>query len=212
MDISPYGDSETGSWFAYSLGISITWILDLRIVEKEIAAFPGNLPCVAHLLKNDFLNNLLVRTFAILGQAGLVDLVSKIKNPKSFSAMSNNTTSAFLGSPPNTLQDYYIIRGLYRVYGLGDADPNVGSSLFPKQPANYVHETKTTELYFGLVMIILSVLITTIPRLVLRASNPGMVFGSDDWAIIVAAVSFIHPPMPGTTDNYREDFDLIMFA
>lgn len=103
--------------------------------------------------------------------------------------MSNNTTSAFLGSPPNTLQDYYIVRGLFRSNGLGDLDPNAGAFFFPPKPPNYVHESKATVVCIGLIVIILSILITTVPRVFLRASKSGMVFGSDDWTIIVAAVS-----------------------
>lgn len=103
--------------------------------------------------------------------------------------MSDNIKSAFLGDPPNTDRDYYIIRGLYRLYGIEDADPNVGIPFFPQTPPGYVHEKKTTQILVGLVVIIIVILATTVPRVVLRASTPGMIFGSDDWAIIVAAVS-----------------------
>lgn len=106
------------------------------------------------------------------------------------SVMSENTTSALVGNPPNTQQDFYIIRGLDRSYELNISDPNDGWTYFAAEPSGYVHETKQTQVIVGLVIMILTVLIPTATRVILRASNPAMQFGSDDWAIILAAVSF----------------------
>lgn len=104
--------------------------------------------------------------------------------------MANNTTSALFGDPPNTKRDYYIIRGMERSYGLSSADPNDGFTYFASEPAGYVHETKIASIMAGLVIMILAILIPTVTRLALRASIPAMSFGSDDWAIILAAVSY----------------------
>lgn len=104
--------------------------------------------------------------------------------------MATNTTSALFGDPPNTKRDYYIIRGIDRTYGLGSSDPNDGFTYFASEPPGYVHETKSSSILAGLVIMILTILIPTVTRLVLRASIPAMSFGSDDWAIILAAVSF----------------------
>lgn len=105
--------------------------------------------------------------------------------------MATNTTSALFGNPPNTERDYYIIRGLDRTYGLDSSDPNDGFTYFASEPSGYVHETKSASILAGLVIMILTILIPTVTRLVLRASIPAMSFGSDDWAIILAAVSFL---------------------
>lgn len=104
--------------------------------------------------------------------------------------MSTNTASALLGEPPNNERDYYIIRGLDRLYGSGKGDPSKGSAIFPSAPPGYVPEAKATPIVIGLVIIMFTILITTVPRVALRASNPAMTFGIDDWAIIAAAVSY----------------------
>lgn len=107
--------------------------------------------------------------------------------------MSNDTTtasSAILGTSPNTQQDYYIVRGLLREYGLASAvDPAEGFPLFPQAPPGYTHESKRPQIIVALVFIILVILLPTIARLVTRARNLQMIWGSDDWAIILAAVS-----------------------
>lgn len=105
------------------------------------------------------------------------------------SVMSGKTTSALVGNPPNNQRDYYIVRGLNRSYGLDNADPNDGFTYFAAKPVGYVHETKTVQALVGVVIMMLTILIPTIARVMLRVFNPGMEFGSDDWAIIVAAVS-----------------------
>lgn len=110
--------------------------------------------------------------------------------PSDFPAMATNNTSALVGKPPNTQRDYYIVRGMDRSYGLNNADPNDGFTLLAAEPSGYVHETKSAQVIVGLVIIMLMILIPTVSRLVLRASSPAMQFGSDDWAIISAAVSF----------------------
>lgn len=119
-------------------------------------------------------------------------LIAIIPRP-TFPVMADNATSALFGDPPNTQRDYYIIRGMERSYGVSNADPNGGFTYFASAPAGYVHETKTVSILAGLVIMILAILIPTVTRLALRASIPAMSFGSDDWAIILAAVSFHNP-------------------
>lgn len=104
--------------------------------------------------------------------------------------MTAGSTSALVGNPPNTQRDYYIVRGMDRTYGLSSADPNDGFTYLATEPSGYVHETKSVQVIVGLVILMLTILIPTVTRLVLRASNPAMEFGSDDWTIILAAVSF----------------------
>ncbi|KAJ4392198.1 hypothetical protein N0V93_005823 [Gnomoniopsis smithogilvyi] len=101
--------------------------------------------------------------------------------------MAANSTSAFVGNPPNTERDYYIVRGMDRTYGASSADPADGFTYLAAAPSDYVHETKSVQVIIGLVIMMVTILIPTVARLVLRASNPAMEFGSDDWAIILAA-------------------------
>lgn len=47
-----------------------------------------------------------------------------------------------------------------------------------------------------MVIMILAIIIPTVTRLALRLSKRQMEFGSDDWAIIAAAVSELLPILP----------------
>lgn len=113
--------------------------------------------------------------------------------------MSDNTTSAFLGREPNTLDDYYIIKGIYRAYGLDSYNATKGWTTSPSAPAGYVHETEQPAIIAGMVIVMLVIACTTGTRLVLRARSKNVAFGSDDWTIWLAAVSLPlrRPTTPG---------------
>lgn len=55
--------------------------------------------------------------------------------------MPTNTTSATLGKPPNTLDDYYTIRALLRDFG-SKSDPNNGYTIIGPRPAGLPLESK----------------------------------------------------------------------
>lgn len=101
--------------------------------------------------------------------------------------MSNNTSSAFLGKPPNTSEDYLIVKALLRDVGL-KVDPNVGYILVGPRPAGVPYENKQAGIIAGMVLMMLIIIIPTGMRLALRLSRRQMKFGADDWAIILAAV------------------------
>ncbi|ORY71597.1 uncharacterized protein BCR38DRAFT_13765 [Pseudomassariella vexata] len=103
--------------------------------------------------------------------------------------MSNETTSsAFVGQPPNTEDDYYVVRGLLRLAGLVDADPSLGYIHAARPPpANYTYTSRQPRIVAGLIIVMVAIVSATSARLFLRASMSQMRFGADDWATIAAA-------------------------
>ncbi|KAJ4416052.1 hypothetical protein N0V82_006975 [Gnomoniopsis sp. IMI 355080] len=110
--------------------------------------------------------------------------------------MSANTTStwvandtlpsAFIGQPPNTQRDWYIVRGFLRLVGLVDTDPALGYVLAAKD--NGANDgSKRPAVIGGLITCLVAISTVTIARLGLRASMSQMRFGLDDWATIAAA-------------------------
>lgn len=102
--------------------------------------------------------------------------------------MSSNS-SAILGYPPNNEDDFFIVRGIFRSVGLFSANASRGWVVIPKEPAGYVYETKQPGIIAGMVIVILLISVVTATRLALRYYSTKMVFGSDDWVILAAAVS-----------------------
>lgn len=98
--------------------------------------------------------------------------------------------SAFVGQPPNNQRDYYIVKGLLRMVGMKDANPMMGYFFAARAPPDYVHESRVVGVQVGLVIVMLSIVIPTTVRLVLRARKEQMRSGWDDWAILIAAVSY----------------------
>ncbi|KAH6646364.1 hypothetical protein BKA67DRAFT_696228 [Truncatella angustata] len=101
---------------------------------------------------------------------------------------SSNSTSAFVGQPPNTQRDYYIVRGFLRGVGLGKTDAALGYTRASKPPYDgYTYTWKTPGIITGLSIVIAAIVAVTSTRLFLRASMSQMRFGADDWATIAAA-------------------------
>lgn len=97
--------------------------------------------------------------------------------------------SAFVGQPPATQNDYYIVKGLFRMIGMVDANPMAGYFLSAKPPPNYVHETRVPSVLTGLIFVVLAIVVPTAARIGLRLRRGStMQFGWDDWTLIVAAV------------------------
>lgn len=109
--------------------------------------------------------------------------------PDDASSLPLTGTSAFVGEPPSTQNDYFIVKGLFRMAGMTTANPMTGYSLVAKQPPDYSHETKLPGVLAGLVFVILAIVAPTVARAWLRLRKGSvMQFGCDDWTIIVAAV------------------------
>lgn len=105
-------------------------------------------------------------------------------------ATMSNSTSAFVGYPPNTQRDFYIVRGFLRGVGLGATNATLGYTRASKKPYDgYTYTSKTPGIIAGLSIVIVAIVAATGARLFLRASMSQMRFGADDWATIIAAVS-----------------------
>ncbi|KAI0125597.1 hypothetical protein BJ170DRAFT_439467 [Xylariales sp. AK1849] len=103
--------------------------------------------------------------------------------------MSNETvSSAFVGQPPNTQRDYYIVRGFLLTVGLSNVDPSLGYTRGAAKPYDgFTYTSRQPGILVGLSIVIVAIVISTVTRLALRISMSQMKFGLDDWATIVAA-------------------------
>ncbi|KAF9874302.1 integral membrane protein [Colletotrichum karsti] len=103
--------------------------------------------------------------------------------------------SAFVGQPPATQHDYYIVKGLFRMIGMNSANPMMGYFLSAKPPPDYVHETRLPSVLTGLIFVVLAIVVPTVGRVILRLRiGSSMQFGWDDWIIIVAALlALVYP-------------------
>lgn len=100
----------------------------------------------------------------------------------------NGHDSALMGEKPKNQDDWYIIHGIYRAYGI-DADPDDGYLYAPSAPDGYVHESKQAGIIAGMAVVIAVILIPTVARLIVKARSRQAILGADDWTIMVAAVS-----------------------
>ncbi|KAK6843130.1 hypothetical protein PG987_003990 [Apiospora arundinis] len=96
--------------------------------------------------------------------------------------------SAFVGQPPNTERDFYIVKGFLRAARLNNVDPAEGYIRAAQPPyTGYVYTSKQPGIIAGLIIIIVAITVATGSRLALRVSMTQLRFGADDWACIVAA-------------------------
>lgn len=96
--------------------------------------------------------------------------------------------SAFLGQPPATQDDFYIIKGMYRAAYAFNEDPSKGYLFVPRKPADYEYNNKQASVIFGMAVAIVIMLLTTTLRLALRQFKTGVRWGADDWILIPGAV------------------------
>ena len=106
--------------------------------------------------------------------------------------------SALIGQPPETPEDYWIIKGFLRLSGIPDGvvDPSHGLPLPLKRPENYRYETKGPRLLIGTCFAMALIVLITGTRLGLRAFRRDLKWTLDDWIIIPAAVG-IFPKLNG---------------
>ena len=99
--------------------------------------------------------------------------------------------SAFIGKPPATQDDYWIIKGMLRmVFGPGvPLDPNKGFPLLLQRPANNHYQSRGTRLLIGFSFAIVLIILVTGTRLWLRFSRRELRWGPDDFVIVPGVVS-----------------------
>ncbi|SPJ80723.1 uncharacterized protein FTOL_08834 [Fusarium torulosum] len=102
--------------------------------------------------------------------------------------------SAFVGEPPATEDDLNIVRGILRMYGLGNVDPSLGLTFSIQRPENPPDESKKPEILAGMIIVILAIVVPTIARIIIRIKGARTQFGPDDWTIICAACLAVSYP------------------
>lgn len=102
--------------------------------------------------------------------------------------LPSGSISAFLGTPPATLKDYYIAQYFLFQYGL-KTDPILGAPVNPKRPAIYVSETNGPKILASMIAAICVMLTITALRLGIRIFNRGLLVGLDDVFIVPGVVS-----------------------
>lgn len=100
--------------------------------------------------------------------------------------------SAFIGQPPATQDDYWVVRSLLLAAGLSDVDPNQGAKIPPPRPPPHLYrfETKGPAIIAGASISITLMVVVTLTRLLFRWFGPGVRFGADDWLIIPGVVCY----------------------
>src|SRR6478609_3703458 len=97
--------------------------------------------------------------------------------------------SAFVGEPPATEDDFYIVRGILRTYGLNNLNASAGLVFSIQRPENPPEESKKPAILAGMILVILAIVVPTVARVIIRLKGARTQFGADDLAIIAAAVS-----------------------
>lgn len=105
--------------------------------------------------------------------------------------------SAFVGQPPATEDDYWMVRwiimsanGYGRVSPLRpDMDPALGVPGLPKAPPGYVFETRQPGVIIATSVLTVLMFLMTAVRLGLRWCRKDLAWGLDDWLVIPGAVS-----------------------
>ncbi|KAG6360732.1 hypothetical protein INS49_011798 [Diaporthe citri] len=108
---------------------------------------------------------------------------------------SSAVTSAFLGQPPNKADDYHIVRGILRYYGLFTANASLGFVPAYATPAEFTHNSKQPAIIAGMAIVIFVIIASTATRLALRAFKPMLHFGWDDWTVLLASCVAVTYPI-----------------
>ena len=98
--------------------------------------------------------------------------------------------SAYIGQPPNTQEDFYIVRGILRKFSI-NADPSKGAHIPPTRPPNAPFETRGSQIVALNVVVITLIILITVVRLMIRALHRGLKWGWDDWTIILGVLSIL---------------------
>ena len=100
--------------------------------------------------------------------------------------------SAFIGTPPATEADKWIVRSFQLAAGVPAVNVNTSQgAIFPPlrpPPDQYVFETRGPEMITGASVAVGVMLFFTISRILLRTFMTGLKWGADDYLIIPGVV------------------------
>ncbi|KAL8836300.1 MAG: hypothetical protein Q9170_002973 [Blastenia crenularia] len=104
--------------------------------------------------------------------------------------------SAIVGQSPLTADDKLIVHGWQVLFDMGKMDPSKGLRVAIKPPSpGQPHDSDATSIAVGCAISMVLMTLFTGTRLVLRATNRNLVWGWDDWAIIVATLLAMCTPI-----------------
>lgn len=95
--------------------------------------------------------------------------------------------SAVIGKPPKNEDDYWIVLGIIRLFGL-DSDPAKGILVPPIRPLDAKFESRGHSLIISNVACIVLAILFAGSRLLIRALHRGLKWGWDDWFMLLGAV------------------------
>lgn len=93
-----------------------------------------------------------------------------------------------MGQPPQTQQDFWVIRGVLRKIALDTADPNDGYQISPALTASAEGERKAAAILAGVSICAIIMALASGIRLAARLFRPSLKWGLDDWMLIPATV------------------------
>ncbi|KAL8999878.1 MAG: hypothetical protein Q9169_001419 [Polycauliona sp. 2 TL-2023] len=101
--------------------------------------------------------------------------------------------SAIVGQPPLTADDTAIVHGWQVMLGMGHEDPSSGLTVAAKPPPpGQPHTSDATNIAVGCSVSLVLMALFTGTRLLIRGTNKTLVWGTDDWTILVGTVGFSH--------------------
>ncbi|KAG4281770.1 hypothetical protein FPRO06_10674 [Fusarium proliferatum] len=109
----------------------------------------------------------------------------------------------YLGEPPATDDDFYIVRGILRTYGLNNVNASVGMVFSIQRPENPPDESKKPAILAGMILVILAIVVPTVARVIIRLKGARTQFGADDLAIIAAATGAGRHTYESTYEGYN---------
>ncbi|KAH8662472.1 hypothetical protein BX600DRAFT_551231 [Xylariales sp. PMI_506] len=95
--------------------------------------------------------------------------------------------SALVGAVPNNQDDWYVINGLFRDFGI-DGNPSLGYPYAPTAPVGYVHESEQAGIIAGMSIVLAVIVLPTMGRIIAKTRSKSTVMGLDDYTIVVAAI------------------------
>ncbi|KAI4268021.1 MAG: hypothetical protein L6R38_007995 [Xanthoria sp. 2 TBL-2021] len=104
--------------------------------------------------------------------------------------------SAIVGQPPLTADDTLIVHGWQVLLGMGQKDPSAGLTVAAKPPPpGQPHTSDTTNIAVGCAISLVLMTLFTGTRLIIRGTNKTLVWGMDDWTILVATLCAMIVPV-----------------
>ncbi|KAL9595400.1 MAG: hypothetical protein Q9219_006475 [cf. Caloplaca sp. 3 TL-2023] len=103
--------------------------------------------------------------------------------------------SALVGQPPLTADDKTIVHGWQVLFGMGKMDPSKGLTIVKPPPPGVAQDSAGPQIAVGCAISLALMALFTGTRLALRAGNRNLVWGMDDWAIIIATLIAMTVPI-----------------